>query len=61
MQQSERIAGKAINTSLSIKLFKSEDSTTKKAMLEVSQLLVDTLVENVLSLDESAGNSIELY
>eukprot|EP00731_Ephydatia_muelleri_P018474 Em0011g514a len=36
-------------------LFKNEDSATKKSMLEVSQLLVDTLVENVLSLDESAA------
>ena len=36
-------------------LFKSEDNNTRKTVLEVSHMLVDTLVENVLTLDESAG------
>ena len=36
-------------------LLKTEDQTTVRALLEVSQLMVDCLVESLLTLDETSG------
>lgn len=37
-------------------LLKTDDKTAVKAVLEVSQLMVDCLVESLLTLDETSGN-----
>lgn len=36
-------------------MLKSEDQGAVKVVLEVCQMMVDCLVENVLTLDENAG------
>ena len=40
---------------LLLQILKNEDQSTKQAVLNVCQMMVDCLVENVLSLDENSG------
>ena len=39
-------------------ILKNEDKAATQAVLHVSQLMVDCLVENVLSLDENSGKGV---
>ena len=39
-------------------ILKNEDKAATQAVLHVSQLMVDCLVENVLSLDENSGKVV---
>ena len=42
-------------------LLKTEDKAAVKAVLDVSQLMVDCLVESLLALDETSGESLTLF
>ena len=44
-----------------LQLTKSEDAAGMKLVMEVSQMIVDCLVENVLTLDENDGVYIVLF
>ena len=39
-------------------LLKTEDKSAVKVVLDVSQMMVDCLVESLLSLDETSGDSL---
>ena len=43
-----------------LQLIKSDDSAAVRSVIEVCQMTVDCLVENVLTLDESAGWAINM-
>ena len=44
-----------------MQILKNEDQSATQAVLNVCQLMVDCLVENVLSLDENSGTSVCVY
>ena len=44
-----------------MQILKNEDKSATQAVLNVCQMMVDCLVENVLSLDENSGVYMHVY